>query len=87
MHRKSTVLQVKEGGNTTELDAVLRSHIVKHWKNGKFYVATASITTEYPTQSFEEGGNATEFDAVFRSHQGKHCKNGKSDAVTTEMTT
>ena len=42
----------EEGGNTTELDAVLRSHIVKHWKNGKFYVATASITTENPTQSF-----------------------------------
>ena len=42
----------QEGGNTTELDAVLRSHIVKHWKNGKFYVATASITTENPTQSF-----------------------------------
>ena len=46
--RKTT----QEGGNTTELDAVLRSHIVKHWKNGKFYVATASITTENPTQSF-----------------------------------
>ena len=41
----------EEGGNTTELDAVLRSHIVKHWKNGKFYVVTASRTTENPTQS------------------------------------
>ena len=42
------VVAYKEGGNTTELDAVLRSHIVKHWKNGKFYVVTASRTTENP---------------------------------------
>ena len=39
----------KEGGNTTEMDAVLRSNIVKHWKNGKFDVVTTSQTTENPT--------------------------------------
>ena len=44
--------KITGGGNTTELDAVLRSHIVKHWKNGKFDVVTASRTTENPTQSF-----------------------------------
>ena len=54
LRRASQLLRktTQEGGNTTELDAVLRSHIVKHWKNGKFYVANASITTENPTQSF-----------------------------------
>ena len=42
------IVENQEGGNTTELDAVLRSHIVKHWKNGKFYVVLRnfrSITT------------------------------------------
>ena len=42
----------QEGGNTTEMDAVLRSHIVKHWKNGKFDVVTTPRTTENPMQSF-----------------------------------
>ena len=36
----------KEGGNATELDVVLRSHFVKHWKNGKFDVVTTEMTTE-----------------------------------------
>ena len=43
---------LEKGGNTTELDAVLRSHVVKHWKNRKFDVVTAPKTTENPTQSF-----------------------------------
>ena len=36
----------QEGGNTTELDVVLRSHVVKHWKNGKFDAVTTEMTTE-----------------------------------------
>ena len=36
--------KITGGGNTTELDAVLRSHIVKHWKNRKFDVVTVSRT-------------------------------------------
>ena len=48
------ILCKEEGGNTTELDAVLRSDIAKHWKNGKFDVVTASRTTENPTQSFAD---------------------------------
>ena len=36
----------EEGGNATELDVVLRSHFVKHWKNGKFDVVTTEMTTE-----------------------------------------
>ena len=30
---------------------MLHSHFVKHWKNGKLDVVTASRTTENPTQS------------------------------------
>ena len=44
--RKKDFSQLEEGGNATELDVVLRSHFVKHWKNGKFDVVTTEMTTE-----------------------------------------
>jgi len=40
------LVTTEEGGNATELDVVLRSHFVKHWKNGKFDVVTTEMTTE-----------------------------------------
>ena len=48
----------KEGGNTTEFDVVLRSHQVKHWKNGKFDAVTTEMTTEIiKLEILQEDGN------------------------------
>ena len=40
------LVKQKEGGNTTEFDAVFGSHQIKHWKNGKSDTVTTEMTAE-----------------------------------------